>query len=280
MTVETNTQMIPFNDVQRMGTAIARSGLFGLKNDAEAIALMLIAQSEGLHPASAARDYHIIQGRPSLKADAMLARFQQSGGTIKFTCLTESKVSAVFKHPQGGEVEIEWTLKMAENAELFKIENGTRLQWQKGKWQKGNWHRYPRQMLRARVISEGVRTIFPSVCNGFYTPEEVENFDTKPEEKKDPIKTDCEVVEDQKPEVHKETEKEKSARIKGYIDTATKDCKDPASWDEVYLTIRKEKWFGPNAEKYFNELNHAWELAAVEAMEDTREATEPERRAA
>jgi hypothetical protein len=43
---------------------------------------------------------------------------------------------------------------------------------------KDNWKSYPRQMLRARVISEGVRATFPAVLNGMYTPEEVQEFDS------------------------------------------------------------------------------------------------------
>jgi hypothetical protein len=43
---------------------------------------------------------------------------------------------------------------------------------------KDNWKSYPRQMLRARVISEGVRATFPAVLNGMYTPEEVGEFDS------------------------------------------------------------------------------------------------------
>jgi hypothetical protein len=35
-------------------------------------------------------------------------------------------------------------------------------------------------MLRARVISEGIRTVFPGVAVGVYTPEEVADFDVKP----------------------------------------------------------------------------------------------------
>jgi hypothetical protein len=32
-------------------------------------------------------------------------------------------------------------------------------------------------MLRARVISEGIRTVYPGVAVGIYTPEEVNDFD-------------------------------------------------------------------------------------------------------
>ena len=59
-------QIVPMQDIERMGTAVAKSGLFGIKTQEQAVALMLIAQAEGLHPAIAARDYHVIQGRPAL----------------------------------------------------------------------------------------------------------------------------------------------------------------------------------------------------------------------
>jgi hypothetical protein len=73
--------IIPFEEMKGMADAIAKSKLFGMQTPEQVLALMAIAQAEGLHPAMAARDYHIIQGRPALKADAMLARFQSAGGT-------------------------------------------------------------------------------------------------------------------------------------------------------------------------------------------------------
>jgi hypothetical protein len=42
---------------------------------------------------------------------------------------------------------------------------------------KDNYKKFPRQMLRARVISEGVRAVYPGVLQGMYTPEEVGEFD-------------------------------------------------------------------------------------------------------
>jgi hypothetical protein len=143
-----------------MALAVAKSGLFGVKTADQAMALMLIAQAEGLHPAIAARDYHVINGRPTLKADAMLARFQTAGGSVRWGEYTERRVSGTFTHPQGGSVEVAWTVEMATSAGLTK--NPT-------------WKSYPRQMLRARCISEGIRTVFPGVVVGTYTPEEAED---------------------------------------------------------------------------------------------------------
>jgi hypothetical protein len=156
-----STALIPVDQVERMAMAVAKSGLFGVKTPDQAMALMLIAQAEGMHPAIAARDYHVINGRPTLRADAMLARFQQAGGRVEWGEYTDRKVVGTFTHPQGGSVRIEWTTDMAVSAGLTR--NPT-------------WKSYPRQMLRARCISEGIRTIYPGVAIGTYTPEEAEDM--------------------------------------------------------------------------------------------------------
>ena len=161
-----SNNLIPVTDVQTMAVAVAKSGLFGMKTPEQALALMLVAQSEGLHPARAALEYHIIQGRPSLKADAMLSRFQNAGGKVSWLSYTDDDVTGEFSHPSGGSVKIQWTMAMANKAGLTK--NPT-------------WKQYPRAMLRARCISEGIRTVYPGVSVGIYTPEEVADFSPQPE---------------------------------------------------------------------------------------------------
>ncbi len=160
-----STALVPVDQVERMALAVAKSGLFGVKTPDQAMALMLIAQAEGLHPAIAATHYHVINGRPTLKADAMMARFQTAGGSVRWGEYTDKRVVGTFSHPQGGSVEIEWTLDMAMAAGLTK--NPT-------------WKSYPRQMLRARCISEGIRTVYPGVTVGTYTPEEAEDMGAAP----------------------------------------------------------------------------------------------------
>jgi hypothetical protein len=162
LTTQVNTQSVALGDMQVMASAIVKSGLFGMKTPDQALALMIVATAEGRHPGSVASDYHIIQGRASLKADSMLARFQQSGGRVEWHDHTNEKVSATFTHPAGGSLRIDWDMARAKAAGLGG---------------KDNWKSYPRQMLRARVISEGVRATFPAVLNGMYTPEEVGEFD-------------------------------------------------------------------------------------------------------
>jgi len=159
------SQLITVDQIQTMANAVVKSQLFGMKTVEQATALMLIAQAEGYHPALAARDYHIIQGRPTLKAETMMARFQQQGGKVDWKTLTDEEVTATFSHPSGGSATITWTFEQARKAGLTG---------------KDNWKNYPRAMLRARVVSEGIRTVFPGVVLGVYTPEEVQDIPTQP----------------------------------------------------------------------------------------------------
>jgi hypothetical protein len=156
-------------DLERFAEAAARSGIFGFKNKEQAIALMGMAQAEGKHPCQIMIEYHIMyDGKVALKADAMLARFQAAGGKVAWKTLTDEKVTGVFSHPAGGEVEITWDIDRAKKAEVYKekTSNGAT----------GMWVKYPRQMLKARVTSEGIRLIYPVVLGGMYTPEEVSDF--------------------------------------------------------------------------------------------------------
>ena len=182
------SNIVSFNDMQQMAEAIAKSGLFGMKDTNSVLALMAVAQAEGLHPATAARDFHIIQGRPALKADAMLARFQNAGGKVDWTEYTDEKVTGLFTHPNGGSLSVTWTLEQASRIGLVKPGSG--------------WQKFPRAMLRSRCISEGIRSVFPGSVTGFYSPEEVQDFEEKSQERDiTPKKTPTVIMQGSEPVV-------------------------------------------------------------------------------
>ena len=153
--------LVPFQEKRALAESLVGSNLFGVKTVDQALALMALCEAEGMHPARAVQEYHIIQGRPAIKADAMLARFQTAGGSVKWTQYTDQSVIGVFTHPQGGSVEIEWTIARAKQIGLAG---------------KDNWKNYPRAMLRARCVSEGVRAVYPGISVGVYTVEEVQDM--------------------------------------------------------------------------------------------------------
>jgi hypothetical protein len=156
---------LTFRELQMLATSIATSGLFGMKTPDQAMSLMMIAQAEGRHPALAARDYDVIQGRPAKKAEAMQRDFMAAGGKIEWHTLSDERADATFSHPQGGSVRIEWDMPRAKKAGLLG---------------KDMYSKFPRQMLRSRTISEGVRTVWPLATSGLYVPEEAADMAPPP----------------------------------------------------------------------------------------------------
>jgi len=246
---------VPFTDIERMAVAFAKSGLFGIKTPEQGIALMLIAQAEGLHPAVAARDYHVIQGRPALKADAMLARFQAAGGKVSWDVYSDTEVTGTFSHPSGGSAKLSWTIAQAKAAGLTSKEV---------------WRQYPRAMLRARVISEGIRTVYPGVSVGVYTPEELQDMDAKPAEQ--------EVKAEPAPEVRQKLAPESLQKKEGIISTEKLPTKEAApfdrkeafrslassTWAKHELATYSEKAFGKKASKDLTDLELKLFVAVVQ----------------
>ena len=141
--------------IEKAAEYVVQSKLFGVRTREEAVVLMLLAQAEGLHPVQAMTEYYVVNVRPALKAEAMLRRFLASGGRVEWHRLDDKAAEATFVHPAGGTVRIAWTIEDAKRAGLNS----------------DAWKKYPRAMLRSRVISEGIRTVYP-VAVGIYTPEE------------------------------------------------------------------------------------------------------------
>lgn len=156
-----NEVMISFSELQQMAATMAKSGMFG-KTPEQMLSLMMIAQAENLHPALAAMEYDIIQGRPALKGQAALARFQQAGGKVRWLSRTDTEACAEFTHPQGASLTVSWTIDRARKMNL----DG-----------KDNWKKQPGVMLQWRCVSEGVRAVYPACLNRMYLAEEVQDFE-------------------------------------------------------------------------------------------------------
>ena len=163
-TIEPATERWTVQDLEVMADRVAKSRLFGL-DASQAFTLMLLCQSEGLHPAKAVQRYHVIQGRPAMRSDAMLADFLKIGGTVKW--ITESddreKCEALFAHPKFAPEgkAIRFSMDDAKAAGL--LGNPT-------------WQKYAPAMMRARVASIGIRMLAPGIVAGLYTPEEVSDM--------------------------------------------------------------------------------------------------------
>jgi len=157
------SNIVAVSDMAVMADAIVKSGFYGFKNKEQVMAVMLVAQAENKHPATVVQEYDIIQGKPALKSQAMLARFQLAGGSVQWDAVSPKAVKGTFKHPSGGTLTVEWTIEMAKQAGIYRDGSG--------------WSKYPEDMLRARVISRAVRSVYPACILGHYATEEVMDFD-------------------------------------------------------------------------------------------------------
>ena len=164
-----NTQEIMGNEqvssLERIATIIAKSGMGGFKTPEQATVAMLLALAEGIPLGRVIHEYHVINGRLSLRSECMLARFQKAGGTIQYIDRGPACVTVCASHPKGGSLTVSWTMTRAREAGLTS--NPT-------------WQKHPTAMLSARATAEAVRAVYPACLSGIITEEEAVEITTPP----------------------------------------------------------------------------------------------------
>ena len=161
----------PVEAITQLGTRLAKSGMYGCDRAEQGMVIAMTCLTEKKSPMEYLRTYHTINGRPTMRSDRMIAEFVANGGKFKII------------HRTADVAEVEMTKD--GNAQTFMLtwEDAQKEPFTKGKGGqiKDNWAtpRNRMQMLWARVISDGVRTMAPGVVAGVYTPEELE--DTAPD---------------------------------------------------------------------------------------------------
>ncbi len=168
-----------------------------IKSEADAVALMLTGQELGLQPMQALRSLHMIDGRVELSAHLMLTLMTTRLG-VKFSWLESTATVAKLKlerPDQAPHVE-EMTIADAERAGLAS---------------RGTWQKYPKQMLRARAISNAARAYTPEILTGCYVEGEITEarlVDEQPDTEPESVPVEVEVfdveVEEVEPEVVEE----------------------------------------------------------------------------
>jgi hypothetical protein len=166
------------DDMWTLAQNVAESGLFpGCKNPQQAFTLMMICESEGLHPMMALKRYHIIPSadgpRPSMRADAMQAEFQARGGVIELVRCDDEEARAIFSHPkhQPKPIERSVTFEQFRKSGVINGRDGI----------KKNWRESAADMLWSRLVTKNIRKIYPGIVAGIYSPEEIEDMEPTPQ---------------------------------------------------------------------------------------------------
>jgi hypothetical protein len=126
------------------------------------LAAILTGRELGLGPMHSLKQISIIEGRPALSAELMLAKLREGGVVL---LASESTPERAYIHARRGqeEMEVEWTFAQAQQAGLVG---------------KPSWKRYPEDMLWARAVGRLSRRLGPDLVGGFsYAAEEVADFE-------------------------------------------------------------------------------------------------------
>lgn len=132
-------------------------------NPADVMAVVMAGAELGLMPMQSLRGIVMIEGKPTLSADAMGALVMGRRDVCEWLrCVKTDSESAEYETQRKGHptpARFHFTIAEAQSAGL------------KGK---GNWSKYPAAMLRARALSGICRMVYPDILMGVYDPDEPE----------------------------------------------------------------------------------------------------------
>lgn len=155
----------PIDAAVKLGQAIGQSGkMFGCQNVAQGIVIAFHCIQTNLPLLDFQARFHLVEGKPAKKAEAMLASFLEDGGKYYWIEDGSNGTATIDLLLPGEDQRIRFSYSMdeAKQAGLIKPASG--------------WMKNPKPMLRARCASGALRMHAPHLVVGVYTPEELEDI--------------------------------------------------------------------------------------------------------
>lgn len=151
------------SDINAIADYAFNSGVMNITNKSQAVMKILAGQEMGLGVFASLSNIHIIQDKPVIGANLMAAAVKSSGRyDYRFIEFTDKVCDLMFFEKRNGAwVEVgnsRFSLDDAAKAQLLDKKNKD--------GSPTNWERYPKNMLFARAISNGVRWYCPDLFSG------------------------------------------------------------------------------------------------------------------
>jgi hypothetical protein len=149
------------NQAVQLAQLLFKARLFGAYGTPEAVLSTVLSGRElGLSAMASLRAFHIVEGKPTMAADALRALVLKSGKAKSFRCTERTASAATFSTQRQDEepMTLRYTIEEAQAAGLVKNGSG--------------WTKNPADMLVARASSKLARLVYPDVVAGLYAPEE------------------------------------------------------------------------------------------------------------
>lgn len=150
---------VTFADLVAMGDQLARTGFLPehIKTGPQFAAIVMTGKEMGMPPMRAIRSFYLVKGKVMEDAASQLARFKNNGGRATFDHLDDTKAVLTLTHPNGDKHTETWTLEDAKKAGLLN----------------GMVGKFPKAMLRSRVITAGLKSLGWEGAVGTYDPSEL-----------------------------------------------------------------------------------------------------------
>ena len=180
--VDRSLPVASMSDIATAGELIARSGILGAQNAAEGFLIAATCHQTGMSFLEFAENYHLVKGRITKRADAMLASANRNGWKHRIIERSPNKAAIELTREKEKHVfELTWENALNEpfvyrggpDAQMAELRKPIDQRHLKDKY---STPRSRMQMLWARVVSDAVRAVDPSANQGTYAPEEVEDF--------------------------------------------------------------------------------------------------------
>jgi hypothetical protein len=135
----------------------------GLSTPEAVVATIITGAELGLSPMQAIRSIHIIDGKPTMSSDLMVAMVKRHEACKFFRLVESSGQVATYETQRAGDPEptrMSFSIEEAKSAGLAS---------------KDVWKKFAAAMLRARCASSLARTVYPDLVMGIYDPDELDN---------------------------------------------------------------------------------------------------------
>ncbi len=149
------------DEIERVARACAQSGFWrDITDVSQAVVKMLAGREMGIAPLAAISGIHVIEGKPTAGANLIAANVKRSG-RYDYRVVERTDKRCELAWFDGGQ---------QVGTSAFSMDDATRADLAG----KANWRKFPRAMLFARALTEGVRVYCPDAAGGVvYTVEEL-----------------------------------------------------------------------------------------------------------
>jgi hypothetical protein len=160
----------PFSELMTQAETLVKSGFLptAVNSKEKAVAIMTMGQELGIGIWAAFNGISVIQGKPTVGPQLMLALIHRTGQLEHMEIKDDGTTCYVTMKRKGG----------LTHTSAFSVANATAM----GLAGKDNWRKQPAVMRQWRAVGACARIVFPDTVNGFYSPEEINpELDVDPE---------------------------------------------------------------------------------------------------